>query len=220
MRMNKKILFDYKAQTIIELTIILVFVILPLTIGVFEFGRAIHAKNMIINMGREGANLASRTTEDPQDIMDILALTAQPLKMSSNGMIYITKVAGKSDGNIEVVAPVSVPMFVMVPLSGTESVFIPGPVYSNTLDLAPFTPILRKTSRITSLAETKFGRLPVRKTFTTCGIFNLNDSPAIAAATSNPPAPIEMLATPPPVGVWLSLPNRVLPGRAKRSKCN
>jgi hypothetical protein len=95
-------------QSFIEFAIVLPLLLL-LGLGVFEFGRAIHAKNIITNMSREGANLASRTSTAPQDIMDALAATAQPLKMSktdsnkSFGMMYITKVSGKSDGNIEVV---------------------------------------------------------------------------------------------------------------------
>ncbi len=101
-KMRKKILCNNNAQSIIELALLLPLILL-LALGVFEFGRAIHAKNIVINMSREGANLASRTTEDPQYIMNSLALTAQPLKMSSNGTIYITEVRGKSDGNIEVV---------------------------------------------------------------------------------------------------------------------
>ena len=51
-------------------------------------------------MSREGANLASRSTTTPQYIMNALASTAQPLNMSSNGMIYITQVSGTTDGKI------------------------------------------------------------------------------------------------------------------------
>jgi hypothetical protein len=57
-------------------------------------------------MSREGANLASRTSRDHQDIMDALASTAQPLEMAktgNDGMIYISQVRGRSDGQIEVV---------------------------------------------------------------------------------------------------------------------
>jgi hypothetical protein len=54
-------------------------------------------------MSREGTNLASRSTDDPQTIMNAIASTAEPLDMPSYGMIYITEVRGRSDGQIEVV---------------------------------------------------------------------------------------------------------------------
>lgn len=90
-------------QSFIEFAIVLPLLLL-LGLGVFEFGRAIQAKNIITNMSREGANLASRSTTTPQDIMNALAATAQPLNMSSYGMMYITQVNGKTDGsgNVEV----------------------------------------------------------------------------------------------------------------------
>lgn len=79
---------------LIELAIILP-ILLLLVFGVFEYGRAIHAKNIITNMSREGANLASRTSSAAQQIMDSVALTAQPLDMTSNGMIFIAEVRGQ-----------------------------------------------------------------------------------------------------------------------------
>jgi len=82
---------------LVELAIILPLLLL-LAFGVFEFSRAIQAKNIITNMSREGANLAARTQETPQTIMTALASTAEPLDMGANGMIYITVVMGVDDG--------------------------------------------------------------------------------------------------------------------------
>lgn len=79
---------------LVELSIILPLLLL-LVFGVFEFGRAIRTKNIITNMSREGANLASRTLSTVQQIMDAIALTAQPLDMTANGMIFITEVRGQ-----------------------------------------------------------------------------------------------------------------------------
>ena len=79
---------------LIELAIILP-ILLLLVFGVFEYSRAIHAKNIITNMSREGANLASRTSSTVQQIMDAIALTAQPLDMTAKGMIFITEVRGQ-----------------------------------------------------------------------------------------------------------------------------
>ena len=95
--MTKLMLKKSDGVALVELAIILP-LILILGLGVFEIGRAIHAKNIITNMSREGANLASRTSRTSttaQQIMDSIALTAQPLDMTSNGMIFITEVRGQ-----------------------------------------------------------------------------------------------------------------------------
>ena len=42
--------------------------------------------------------------------------------------------------------------------------------------------------------------------------------PPIATATSSPPAPMAIMPIPPPVGVWLSAPRSVRPGRPNRSR--
>lgn len=67
-------------------------------LAVYDFACAIRASNAIANMSREGANLASRPSagvqDDPQGIMNTLAVTAQPLEMRSRGMMFITVVQG------------------------------------------------------------------------------------------------------------------------------
>lgn len=76
--------------------VIVVPIFLLLMFGVFELSRAIQANNIVVNMSREGANLASRSTkETPQEIMGALAMTTDPLKMDDYGLIYITVVVGK-----------------------------------------------------------------------------------------------------------------------------
>lgn len=69
-----------------------------LVLAVYDFSCAIRASNVIANMSREGANLASRPSTGLQDnlqgIMNTLALTAQPLDMTSKGMMFITIVQG------------------------------------------------------------------------------------------------------------------------------
>ena len=65
---------------------------------VVDLSRAIQAKIILLNISREGANLASRSTADlsgsSQTIMDALAATTPPLDMNKRGMIYITKIMG------------------------------------------------------------------------------------------------------------------------------
>lgn len=91
-----KILSDKRGVATLELALLLPFLMLML-LGIFDYSRAIHAKNIITNMSREGANLAARSGFDAtkaQEYMDALAYTAQPLNMQTNGMIYISEVKG------------------------------------------------------------------------------------------------------------------------------
>lgn len=65
---------------------------------VVDLSRAIQAKIILLNISREGANLASRSTTDlsgsSQTIMNALAASTPPLDMNKRGMIYITKIMG------------------------------------------------------------------------------------------------------------------------------
>jgi hypothetical protein len=63
-----------------------------------DLSRAIQAKLILLNISREGANLASRSTADlsgsSQAIMNALAASTPPLDMNKRGMIYVTKIMG------------------------------------------------------------------------------------------------------------------------------
>lgn len=93
-----------KGAALVELAIVLP-LLLILALGIFDFARAIHAKNMITNMSREGANLASRSAITGTDIMNAIAYTAQPLDMVSNGTIYLTVVQGQGNEETGSVVP-------------------------------------------------------------------------------------------------------------------
>ena len=72
--------------------------LLLLGLGVIELSHVILAKNISTAVAREGANLASRPFSDSdQDIMDALALSADPLDMPQDGVIYISVVVGDDD---------------------------------------------------------------------------------------------------------------------------
>ena len=92
-----KIFSDKRGNALIELALLLPFLVL-MFLGIFDYSRAIHAKNIITNMSREGANLAARSNgtdaTSAQVYMDTIAYTAQPLNMQTNGMIYISVVTG------------------------------------------------------------------------------------------------------------------------------
>jgi len=71
---------------------------LTVLLGIVDLSRAIQFDNVLIHLSREGANLASRTTRAPNEIISVLSTTAQPLDLNQNGMIYITKVVGLANG--------------------------------------------------------------------------------------------------------------------------
>ena len=84
---------------------LLVPMLLLLAIPIFDLARIVQANMILINISREGANLALRmdhcpdsTQTYPQCIMDAIASTAPPLNMQAKGMIYITKVMGNQEG--------------------------------------------------------------------------------------------------------------------------
>ncbi len=81
-------------------------VLVLLALPVVDFARAIQANLVLINMAREGASLASRSSlpvgESPpyQQIMGSLAATAVPLDMARDGTIYVTKIQGYLDRGV------------------------------------------------------------------------------------------------------------------------
>lgn len=78
-------------QSVVEIAFVVPLVVL-LVLGIFDFSRAILTNNIIINMSREGANLASRTQRTPQYIMNSLAVTSPSLAMGTNAMMYLAEV--------------------------------------------------------------------------------------------------------------------------------
>lgn len=88
-----------KARGLAAVEMVLVIpLLLLLGLGVIELSQVILAKNISTAVAREGANLASRSFSDSdQDIMDALALSADPLDMPEDGVIYISVVVGDDD---------------------------------------------------------------------------------------------------------------------------
>lgn len=82
---------------IVEFLLIVPLLII-LAIPVVDFARVLQANTIITNMAREGANLASRTHQQEQTIMDALAETAPPLQMRDKGMIRITRILAQREG--------------------------------------------------------------------------------------------------------------------------
>jgi hypothetical protein len=85
----------------VEFALLLPFLVM-LLFGMIDIARALQAKTIMVNIGREGANLAARGSVDlasgSQDIMYALMASAPPLNVNQQGMIYITRVMGTPDG--------------------------------------------------------------------------------------------------------------------------
>ena len=100
--MTRHFLFRHRRRYTSGIAAVEFAIVLPLLVilllMVVDLSRAIQAKIILLNISREGANLASRSTADlsgsSQTIMDALAATTPPLDMNKRGMIYITKIMG------------------------------------------------------------------------------------------------------------------------------
>jgi hypothetical protein len=109
-------------------------------------------------------------------------------------------------------------MLQIVARSVAESVATPGPKNSKIIPRPPRTPWRRSGSRITSFACTQSGSDPTSSTPWISGAAVANVYPAIATATSRPPAPIARLPTAPAAEVCESAPTSTAPGRENRSR--
>lgn len=77
-------------------------IIVVLFMGLVDIARGIQANMILINIGREAANLASRSpgqlSDNAQLIMKAVTDSAPPLNMNQQGMIYITRIVGQKTG--------------------------------------------------------------------------------------------------------------------------
>ena len=78
--------------------------LLLLALMLVDIGRAIQVNLVLINLSREGANLAARGSQlnsaNSQTLMNALAATTPPLRMQARGMIYISKIIGHMQNGI------------------------------------------------------------------------------------------------------------------------
>ena len=91
-----------KGVAAVEFALVLPF-LLMLAVPVFDLARIVQGDMILTNLSREGANLASRSSQDPQTIMTALAMTTPPLDMASNGSMYISKIMGNGPGKQNVI---------------------------------------------------------------------------------------------------------------------
>lgn len=95
-----------KGLASVEMTFV-VPILLIIMVGIFELTQIIQANNIIISISREGANLISRnTSQTPEEVMDTIASTADPLSLNDDGIIYINLVVGREDSDGNALSPV------------------------------------------------------------------------------------------------------------------
>lgn len=86
---------DRSGQALIEFTFI-TFMLLVMLFGLIDFCRAISTRQVLINLSREGANMAARGPGSAADSMSnaVLAViaAANPLDITANGRVIVTAV--------------------------------------------------------------------------------------------------------------------------------
>ncbi len=112
------------------------------------------------------------------------------------------------------VAPTSAPMLQMVALPVALMASAPGPKYSTMAPVPPITVSRRAKSRITSLGDDQPDSEPVSWTPISVGQRMLNAWPVMTSMASPPPTPMATIPSPPALGVWLSVPIIIPPGKA------
>lgn len=79
-------------------------ILLILLFGMIDAARALQANIIMVNIGREGANLVARGSTQietgSQDIIYALMASAPPLNVNQQGQIYITRVMGVVTGGV------------------------------------------------------------------------------------------------------------------------
>ena len=105
-------------------------------------------------------------------------------------------------------------MLQMVALPVADSEWAPGPKYSTMAPVPPATVRISATFKITSLGAAQPSRSPVRWTPMSLGQRTFQANPVITSTASAPPTPTATMARPPALGVWLSVPIIMPPGKA------
>lgn len=94
---------EESGQALIEFSLVLI-VLVVLTFGLIDVCRAIYTKQVIVNLAREGANLASRGAGDTRaeiisNAVAAVVASASPLSITTNGLVIITAVTNNARGS-------------------------------------------------------------------------------------------------------------------------
>ena len=92
---------DDAGQALIEMVFV-TFMLVVLVFGMVDFGRAIMTRQIIVNLSREAANLASRGTA-LTNALTAVAGSAKPLNIDGNGYVILTVVAKDDSGQATIV---------------------------------------------------------------------------------------------------------------------
>ena len=105
-------------------------------------------------------------------------------------------------------------MLQIVPLPVALSDSAPGPKYSTIAPVPPATVRISATFRMTSFGALQPDSSPVRCTPMTLGHRTFQAKPVMTSTASAPPTPTATMPSPPALGVWLSVPIIIPPGKA------
>ena len=160
------------------------------------------------------SKICSRAASTSSSARKCSACSRASAAISARSVLSRYAAVRSSNGNSEVVAPISAPMLVIVPRPVALSEATPGPKYSTIAPVPPFTVSSAATRMITSLGAVQPSSAPLRWTPISRGIVTPQPIPAITSTASAPPTPIATIPRPPALGVWLSVPIIIPPGKA------
>ena len=87
-------------QALVEFCFVLLGLLI-LVFGLVDFGRLFSTQQVMVNLTREGANLASRGTSLP-DTVNAMALSATPLNIDRDGYVIVTTVQRDTNGRLTI----------------------------------------------------------------------------------------------------------------------
>ena len=96
-----KIRRNTAGQALVEMTFVSVMLVV-MVFGLIDFGRAIMTRQIIVNLSREAANLASRGTT-LTNALAAVAASANPLNINANGYVILTVVTRDDSGQATIV---------------------------------------------------------------------------------------------------------------------
>ncbi len=85
-------------QALVEFTLLSMMLLL-LFFGAIDFSRIIHTRLILINLSREGSNLASRGETITNTVASII-ISANPLNMNTDGRVIVSSVLNSNGVNI------------------------------------------------------------------------------------------------------------------------
>jgi Flp pilus assembly protein TadG len=96
--LSGKIVADQSGQAMLEFAIIASLLII-LVFAIIDFGRAFNELQVMVELTRQGSNLASRGTSLLDSANAVVAGDA-PLNLNSNGEVIVTSVTNNAQGNV------------------------------------------------------------------------------------------------------------------------